>query len=130
MLTDDGRTVDRPLDAYALISDCGLRYVGFKDIGASVAELREVCAHAQADGLEVMLEVVSTTKEEELSSLAAAAEIGVDWVLGGTHPLDGLAVLDGSTARYCPFPGTAVAHPRVLLPHIEPLAASATPLTP
>src|SRR5258708_15739348 len=129
MLTHHDRTVDRPLDAYALISDCGLRYVGFKDIGASVAELREVCAHAQADGLEVMLEVVSTTKEEELSSLAAAAEIGVDWVLGGTHPLDGLAVLDGSTARYCPFPGTVVGHPSVLLGDIEQIAASASAIT-
>ena len=86
MLTHHDRTVDRPLDVYRGIRDCGLRYVGFKDIGATPAELREVCDQAHADGLEVMLEVVSTTRDDELRSIAAAAEIGVDWVLGGTHP--------------------------------------------
>ena len=35
--------------------------------------------------MEVMLEVVSVSREDELRSLRAAREIGVDWVLGGTH---------------------------------------------
>jgi hypothetical protein len=129
MLTHHDRTVDDPLAVYAGIRDCGLRYVGFKDIGASVAELRSVCAAAHADGLEVMLEVVSTTKADELKSIAAAAEIGVDWILGGTHPQDGLAVLDGSAARYCPFPGTVVDHPSVLLGEISEIAESARAIT-
>ncbi len=84
MLTHHDRTVDRPLDVYEQIRDCGLRYVGFKDIGASVAELREVCGQAHADGLEVMLEVVSVSKEDELKSIAAAAQIGVDWPVPGS----------------------------------------------
>lgn len=129
MLTHHDRTVDRPLEVYQDLRDCGLRYVGFKDIGASVAELRDVCAQAHADGLEVMLEVVSTTRDEELRSIAAAAEIGVDWVLGGTHPEDGLAVLAGSKARYCPFPGTVVGHPSVLLGEIAEIAESARAIT-
>jgi hypothetical protein len=129
MLTHHDRTVDDPLAVYAGIRDCGLRYVGFKDIGASVAELRSVCAAAHADGLEVMLEVVSTTKADELTSIAAAAEIGADWILGGTHPQDGLAVLDGSAARYCPFPGTVVDHPSVLLGEISEIAESARAIT-
>ncbi len=129
MLTHHDRTVDRPLEVYGQIRDCGLRYVGFKDIGASVADLRAVCDQAHADGLEVMLEVVSTTKEAELASIAAAGEIGVDWVLGGTHPADGLTVLAGSKARYCPFPGTVVDHPSVLLGSIEEIADSARAIT-
>jgi hypothetical protein len=129
MLTHHDRTVDKPLDVYESIRDCGLRYVGFKDIGASVAQLRDVCARAHDDGLEVMLEVVSTSKEDELRSLATAAEIGVDWVLGGTHPQEGVAVLDGSTARYCPFPGTVVGHPSVLLGEIAEIADSAGAIT-
>ena len=129
MLTHHDRTVDRPLDVYLGIRDCGLRYVGFKDIGATAAELREVCDQAHADGLEVMLEVVSTTVQEELRSIAAAAEIGVDWVLGGTHPRDGLEVLAGSKARYCPFPGTIVGHPSVLHGKIAEIAESARAIT-
>ena len=35
MLTHHDRTVDQPLAVYAEIRDCGLRYVGFKDIGAT-----------------------------------------------------------------------------------------------
>jgi hypothetical protein len=129
MLTHHDRTVDRPVEVYDSIRDCGLRYVGFKDIGASVAELREVCDQAHADGLEVMLEVVSVSKEDELRSIAAAGEIGVDWVLGGTHPRDGLAVLAGSKAKYCPFPGTVVGHPSVLHGEIAEIAESAREIT-
>jgi hypothetical protein len=129
MLTHHDRTVDRPLAVYEEIRDCGLRYVGFKDVGASVTELREVCDRAHADGLEVMLEVVSVSKEDELRSIAAAADIGVDWVLGGTHPADGLGVLAGTRKRYCPFPGTVVGHPSVLLGEIDEIAESARQIT-
>jgi hypothetical protein len=135
MLTHHDRTVPDPAGVYQQVRDCGLRYVGFKDIGVPVAELREVCARAHADGLEVMLEVVSTTREEELRSVAAAAEIGVDWLLGGTHPEDGLRVLngspwrDGGPPRYCPFPGTVVGHPSVLQGEIAEIAESARQIT-
>jgi hypothetical protein len=78
MLTHHDRTVDDPVAVYEQIRGCELRYIGFKDIGVPVAELKEVCARAHGDGLEVMLEVVSNTREEELRSVAASAEIGVD----------------------------------------------------
>ena len=129
MLTHHDRTVDDPLAVYAEVRGCGLRYVGFKDIGASVPQLRDVCAKAQDDGLEVMLEVVSTSREDELRSVAAAAEIGVDWVLGGTHPQDGCRALAGSNARYCPFPGRVVGHPSVLEGEIAEIADSARAIT-
>jgi hypothetical protein len=129
MLTHHDRTVDDSLAVYNGIRDCGLRYVGFKDIGVPVAQLKQVCAAAHDDGLEVMLEVVSTTREEELCSAAAAAEIGVDWLLGGTNPRDVLKVIDGSGARYCPFPGTVVGHPSVLHGEIAEIADSARAIT-
>jgi len=132
MLTHHDRTVDDPAGVYEQLRGTGLRYVGFKDIGASVARLREVCDRAHADGLEVMLEVVSTTREEELRSVAAAAEIGVDWLLGGTHPEDGLKILaeaGGIPPRYCPFPGTVVGHPSILRGEIAQIAESARQIT-
>ena len=134
MLTHHDRTVPDAADVYEQVRECGLRYVGFKDIGATVTELRKVCARAHADGLEVMLEVVSTSLEEELRSVAAAAEIGVDWLLGGTHPGDGLRVLDGSRwpdgpPKYCPFPGIVVGHPSILQGEITEIAESARRIT-
>ena len=129
MLTQHDRTVDDALSVYAEIRGTGLRYIGFKDIGASVAQLREVCVSAQDDGLEVMLEVVSTSREDELRSVTAAAEIGVDWVLGGTHPQDGVRALAGSKARYCPFPGRVIGHPSVLEGEIAEIAGSAREIT-
>ena len=74
-----------------------------------------------------MLEVVSVSREDELRSLRAAREIGVDWVLGGTHASDGVAILDG--VKYCPFPGTIEGHPSVLKGSIEEIAEDAARLT-
>jgi hypothetical protein len=129
MLTHHDRTIDDPLTTYQELRGTGLRYIGFKDIGVPAADLRKVCEAAHADGLQVMLEVVSTTLEEELRSAASAAEIGVDWLLGGTHPAEVLPLLDGSPARYCPFPGTVIGHPSVLHGEIAEIADSARRIT-
>jgi hypothetical protein len=129
MLTHHDATVDEPMAVYRDLRDSGLRYIGFKDIGVPVETLTQVCAAAHADGLEVMLEVVSTTLEEELRSAAAATQIGVDWLLGGTHPGEVLPVIKGSNAKYCPFPGTVVGHPSVLHGEIAEIAESARAMT-
>lgn len=132
MLTHHDRTVPEPLRILEQVSGCGLSYVGFKDVGADVAELRDVCARAHESGMEVMLEVVSTSRDDELRSVAAAGEIGVDWLLGGTHAADALKVLSHSGAdrmpRYCPFPGKIVGHPSVLLGEVEDIVHSARDL--
>jgi hypothetical protein len=129
MLTHHDRTVPDPLSVYEELRGAGLRYIGFKDIGAELPVLHDVCVKAQNDGLEVMLEVVSTSRDDELRSISAAAEIGVDWVLGGTHPADGCRVLAGRLARYCPFPGRVTGHPSVLEGEIAEIAESAREIT-
>jgi hypothetical protein len=128
MLTHGDRTVGNAAEIVPTLVDTGLRYIGFKDVGADAARQRELTSLCHDAGFEVMLEVVSTTKEDELASLRAAAEAGVDWVLGGTHATDGAGILpDG--IRYCPFPGRVVDHPSVLLGTIEEIAADAERLT-
>lgn len=129
MLTHHDRTVPNARAVYEEVRGTGLRYVGFKDVGADVEELAAITRAAHGDGLEVMLEVVSTSEEAELSSIAAAGEIGVDWVLGGTHPERGLEVLGPATVRYCPFPGTVEEHPSILKGTIAEIAADARRLT-
>lgn len=129
MLTHHDRTLEDALDVYDGIRDLPLRYVGFKDVGASPATLTELCRRMHADGREVMLEVVSERAEDELRSVAAALDIGVDWVLGGTHPDEALEAIGDADVRYCPFPGRIVGHPSLLRGTIEEIATSARELT-
>jgi hypothetical protein len=129
MLTHSDRTVPNARAVYDEVRSTGLRYVGFKDIGLPIGELRELAAAIRSDGREVMLEVVSEDKDEELRSIRAALEIGVDWLLGGTHSDEALEVLTGSDVRYCPFPGRIIGHPSLLRGTIEEIAGDAAALT-
>jgi hypothetical protein len=129
MLTHHDATVPDALAVLGRLPGTGLRYVGCKDVGASVEQLTEITAAAHEQGLEMMLEVVSTSAEDELRSLAAALRVGVDWVLGGTHVGAGLRVLAGSDLRYCPFPGRVLGHPSVLHGEIDEIARDASELT-
>lgn len=128
MLTHDDRTVDNAAEIMPTLADTGLRYVGFKDVGADLAKQRELVSLAHDAGFEVMLEVVSTSKEAEMWSLNSAAQAGFDWVLGGTHGTETAGMLpDG--VKYCPFPGRVVDHPSILQGTIDEIASDAARLT-
>lgn len=136
MLTRDDQTVANARAVYDEIRGTDLRLIGFKDIGLPPDELRALSAEMRADGREVFLEVVSERREDELRSVEAALEIGVDWLLGGTHATEALAVLDRlgpagtpGRPRYCPFPGRVVDHPSILEGTIDGIADSARSLT-
>ena len=129
MLTHNDTTVPNAAHVYERLRGTTLRHVGFKDIGATPEELSVVTAKAHADGLQVFLEVVSTSKESELASLEAARSIGVDWVMGGTHAEEGVGILAGSGVKYCPFPGQIEGHPSILLGSVADIAQSAKELT-
>ncbi len=130
MLTHSDRTVANARAIYDEIRGCDVRYVGFKDIGLPIPELRALSEAIRADGREVMLEVVSEAKDDELRSVRSALEIGVDWLLGGTHPDEALEILAGHDAvRYCPFPGRVIGHPSLLRGTIDEIAGDAEQLT-
>lgn len=129
MLTHHDTTVAHARKIYDQVRGTGLRYVGFKDIGATPDELAAITRAAHDDGLQVMLEVVSTSEKDEITSIRAGASIGVDWVLGGTHPDRGRAILAGTEVTYCPFPGIVEDHPSVLKGEIAAIAEHARELT-
>ena len=114
MLTRNDKTIADARQVFAEIADLPLRFVGFKDIGLPVGELKALADDIRSNGQEVMLEVVSETEAGELNSLRSACEIGVDYVLGGTHAAEATAILAGTGIRYMPFPGKVVGHPSVL----------------
>ena len=111
MLTHNDRTVANARAVYERVRQTSLRFVGFKDIGLPWEELAELGRQIKADGRELMLEVVSTTRDAELASIEAAARLSVDHVLGGRHARDAVELLRGRPIHYWPFAGRTVGHP-------------------
>ncbi|MCR1767413.1 hypothetical protein B7760_04092 [Burkholderia glumae] len=125
MLTENDATVGDALAVYDSLRDSPLRFVGFKDVGLPVAMLVQLARRIRADGREVVLEVVATSREAELASIGAALEIGVDYLLGGRHVEDALPLLRGAPIRYFPFAGRTVGHPTVLEGSIDEIVDDA-----
>ena len=129
MLTHNDSTVPDAGRIYDGLRAVDLHYIGFKDVGGTLDELALITEKAHADGREVLLEVVSTSRDDEVASIQSAKKIGVDWVLGGTHVTDGIAILRETQIKYCPFPGRIVGHPSVLEGSITEIAESAREIT-
>lgn len=110
MLTRDDQTVEDCLSLVDEIAPVGLKHIGFKDIGVDVATLRRLNAAIRTSGATSYMEVVATSREAELQSIAVALEIGVDRLLGGTAVAEALQTLGGSL-DYFPFPGRPEGHP-------------------
>src|SRR3712207_3868024 len=108
MLTHEDVTVENAFEVHGEIRDVDLRYVGFKDIGLSFDRLKALAGVIHECGQEVMLEVGSEDKRDELRSAQGSLDLGVDYLLGGTHAEEVAEILAGSGIRYCPFPGRVV----------------------
>lgn len=128
MLTRSDQTVMDAPDVYESLRTTDLRYVGFKDVGVPVETLSELTKAIRSDGRTVVLEVVSLSADDELRSVRVGLDLGVDLIMGGTHPGAVLPLLEGSPIRYLPFPGTVVDHPSVLTGSIEDIAEHAREL--
>jgi hypothetical protein len=114
MLTRADQTVPDCLRVLDEIRPVGLRHIGFKDVGVPPDVLRQLVANIRARGATTYMEVVSTSAEACLSSARIARDIGVERLLGGTHPDEVLEILRGSATTYHPFPGKPVGHPTKL----------------
>ncbi len=125
MLTRNDRTVP---DAEAHLETAlaaGVRHIGFKDVGLPLVSLRNLADRIREAGATSWLEVVSLDRETERASLRAAAEIGVDRLLGGTRADEAARILQGTGIGYYPFPGRITGHPSVLEGEMGEIVASA-----
>ena len=125
MLTRNDRTVEDASEQLQTSLALGVRHIGFKDIGLPIAQLKALNAAIKEGGATSYLEVVSLDRDSEIVSARAAAEIGVDVLLGGTRADDVLPLIAGTTIQYCPFPGRISGHPSVLEGSIEEIVESA-----
>ncbi len=128
MLTHHDQTVENALALCHQVRTLGLRYIGFKDIGLPIEQQKLLVAAIHEGGQKVMLEVVSERKEDEFRAATGACELGVDYLLGGTHATEVTKILTGTPIRYYPFPGQIVGHPSLLRGSIEEIVSSAQEL--
>jgi len=125
MLTRDDQTLADARAVYASIAESGVRHVGCKDVGLPRAELQALMDDIHANGHTTHLEVVSETEEATLASARAAAEIGPDFLIGGTLIEPVQEIIAGTGIRFFPYVGQVVGHPCLLRGSIESIAEEA-----
>ena len=125
MLTRDDQTLADARAVYASIAESGVRHVGCKDVGLPQAELQALMDDIHSHGHTTHLEVVSETEEATLASARAAAEIGPDFLIGGTLIEPVQEIIAGTGIRFFPYVGQIVGHPCLLRGSIESIAEDA-----
>jgi hypothetical protein len=125
MLTRDDQTLADARAVYASIAESGVRHVGCKDVGLPRAELHALMDDIHRHGHTTHLEVVSETEEATLASARAAAEIGPDFLIGGTLIEPVQEIIAGTGIRFFPYVGQIVGHPCLLRGSIESIAEDA-----
>lgn len=125
MLTRNDETLSDAREVYASIAASGVRHFGCKDVGLPRAELQALLADMRANGHATYLEVVSETEEATLASARAAAEIGPDYLIGGTLVEPVQEILAGTGISFFPYVGRIVGHPCLLRGSIDEIAEDA-----
>ena len=125
MLTRDDETLADAREVYASIAETGVRHVGCKDVGLPREELQGLLTDIKANGHTTHLEVVSETEEATLASARAAAEIGPDYLIGGTLIEPVQEIIAGTGIKFFPYVGQIVGHPCLLRGSIAEIAEDA-----
>jgi putative N-acetylmannosamine-6-phosphate epimerase len=123
MLTRDDRTVNDARQIYESVLDTGVTHVGCKDVGLPRAELAALMDDIRAAGHTSYLEVVSETDEATLQSARVAAEIGPDYLIGGTLIEPVQEIIAGTGIRFFPYVGRVIDHPCLLRGSIDEIVA-------
>jgi hypothetical protein len=125
MLTRDDSTIADAREVYESVADTGIRHVGCKDLGLPRDELAALMSDIRANGHTSYLEVVSETEAATMQSASVAAEIGPDYLIGGTviEPIQD--IIAGTDIRFCPYVGTVIDHPCLLRGTVADIAAEA-----
>jgi len=125
MLTRDDQTIADAREVYESVAQTGIQHVGCKDLGLARDELAALMDDIRANGHTSYLEVVSETDEATLQSARVAAEIGPDYLIGGTliEPIQ--EIIADTPVRFCPYIGRVIDHPCLLRGTIEEIAQDA-----
>ncbi|WP_193323850.1 4-hydroxythreonine-4-phosphate dehydrogenase [Marinifilum sp. N1E240] len=129
MLTKDDQTISDARKYVKEIAAAGAKHIGFKDIGLSIEELKNLTEDLRKEGVTVYLEVVSLDAESEKQSAKVAMDLNVDYLLGGTRPELIAELVKDHSLKYYPFVGKIEDHPSILTGSISEIAAHAEQIT-
>jgi uncharacterized protein related to proFAR isomerase len=107
------------ISVYKEIRNTKLKFIGFKDIGLPIGQLKELHAMMKKDGRKTFLEVVSASEKETIQSIKVALELGVDYLIGGTFIDSTLPLIKNTNIKYFPYVGKIIDHPCKLRGSIE-----------
>ena len=124
MLTRNDVTVPDAVEVFKEIRDTGVTFVGFKDVGLPLREVRTLVSLMRKEGKIIFLEVVSENKEEAMRSVRKAIALDVDYLIGGTYVEQTLRLLKGKM-RFMPYIGKVVGHPCMLRGSIQEIVGDA-----
>ena len=119
METYNDMTRSDAIKVYKEIRDTKLKFIGFKDIGLPIGQLKELHSIMKKDGRTTFLEVVSASEKDTLQSTKVALELGVDYLIGGTYIDSTLPLIKNTKIKYFPYVGKIVDHPCKLRGSIE-----------
>lgn len=114
MLTHHDKTVPDALELFNRTKDYPITHWGFKDVGLSPEEMRNVVNAMKAAGKVTFLEVVSLSEEEGLRGARLAVDLGFDILMGTVFFPSISDYLKDKPIRYYPFPGHVHSHPSIL----------------
>lgn len=125
MLTRDDRTISDARAVYESIAGTGVTHVGCKDVGLPREELGRLMDDIRANGHTSHLEVVSESEDATVRSAQVAAEIGPDYLIGGTLIEPVQEIIAGTELRFFPYIGQVIGHPCLLRGELDEIAQDA-----
>jgi hypothetical protein len=108
METYNDMTRSDAINVYKEIRDTKIKFIGFKDIGLPIGQLKELHSMMKNDRRTTFLEVVSASEKETIQSTKVALELGVDYLIGGTYIDSTLPLIKNKNIKYFPYVGKIV----------------------
>jgi hypothetical protein len=115
MLTHNDETSKDSFEIFENCKDLPVKYWGFKDVGLSIEELKELNKTIKENGNTTVLEVVSFGEKDGLEAAKLAYECGIDYLTGTVYYPSVLEYAKEKNIKYFPFSGDVSATPQIEL---------------
>lgn len=119
MLTQNDITVTNAREVFDSCKDLPVRYWGFKNVGISPEDTRDLVAYMKAQGKTTCLEVVTYTEASCLENAQLAVEYGFDYLTGTLFYPSVIEYLRDKPIKYFPFVGDVGGSPVTLKGTLE-----------
>jgi hypothetical protein len=129
MLTHHDVTIPNAIEVFENeVKGTDLKFVGCKDIGLSLEDLKELFLRMKEEGLTTFLEVVSYDEDKHFEGIDKAIYVGADYVIGGMPWFAEKTVKylreKEAKMKFFPYIGKIVDHPCMLEGKVEEIVGN------